>query len=70
MKHIREIWGYIYRVTVKDSEYTLRIVKNQNDKWQVSELKGMCNKPAPSEVVHAVQQWLHTSQNSRNKTGA
>jgi hypothetical protein len=49
---------YIYRVAMKNSVCTLCITQKDGGAWQISELESVCNKPAPEEVVHVVQQWL------------
>lgn len=53
---------YIYKVTAGGKVWTLCISKNHSGKWEPSQLKGLCNRDAPEEVMQAVQQWLCRKQ--------
>lgn len=49
---------YVYKVIADRDVWTLCISKNSSEKWEVSELKGLCNHAAPRNITQAVQQWL------------
>jgi hypothetical protein len=57
---------YIYRVTVRGDVCTLAISRSLDGFWRVSELRGVCNRPAPGKAIHAVQQWLHEAQHPQS----
>lgn len=53
---------YVYCVFFGQKEYTLALSQTPFGKWEMSELKGHCNTPAPGSLIRLIDEWLKRHQ--------